>query len=87
MTTYHAKLQDGGRIVIPAKLRKELGIKVGDEVSISRHADGALRLSTRQIAANNLRKMLAKHMKEGESLVDSLLKDRRNELRRESKKP
>ena len=34
--TYHAKVIAGGKIVIPAILRRELGIKDGDSVSFDR---------------------------------------------------
>lgn len=34
--TYHAKVIAGGKIVIPADLRRELGIKDGDSVSLDR---------------------------------------------------
>ena len=32
--TYHAKVIAGGKIVIPADLRREFGIKDGDSVSL-----------------------------------------------------
>jgi AbrB family transcriptional regulator (stage V sporulation protein T) len=34
--TYHAKVIAGGKIVIPAELRREFGIKDGDSVAIER---------------------------------------------------
>lgn len=37
--TYHAKVIAGGKIVIPAKLRREFGIKDGDSVVIERDGD------------------------------------------------
>ena len=42
--TYHAKVIAGGKIVIPADLRRELGINDGDTVVIERTDDGALSL-------------------------------------------
>ncbi|MDQ2892570.1 MAG: AbrB/MazE/SpoVT family DNA-binding domain-containing protein [Pseudomonadota bacterium] len=38
--TYHAKVIAGGKIVIPADLRRELGIKDGDSVVIEGGANG-----------------------------------------------
>ncbi len=38
--TYHAKLIKGGKIVIPAALRRELGIKDGDRLVIERSGSG-----------------------------------------------
>lgn len=40
--TYHAKVIAGGKIVIPAELRRELGIKDGDSVVMERATDGAV---------------------------------------------
>lgn len=40
--TYHAKVIAGGKIVIPASLRRELGIRDGDSVVIEREAGGLL---------------------------------------------
>lgn len=34
--TYHAKVISGGKIVIPADIRRELGIKDGDSLVIER---------------------------------------------------
>lgn len=38
--TYHAKLIKGGKIVIPAELRRELGFADGDILVIEREGDG-----------------------------------------------
>ncbi len=38
--TYHAKVIAGGKIVIPADLRRELGIKDGDSVVMELGLDG-----------------------------------------------
>ena len=38
--TYHAKVIAGGKIVIPADLRRDLGLKDGDSVVLERSADG-----------------------------------------------
>lgn len=44
--TYHAKVIAGGKIVIPAELRRELGIKDGDSLAIERESDGSLVIKT-----------------------------------------
>ncbi|MBB4154932.1 AbrB family looped-hinge helix DNA binding protein [Sphingomonas jinjuensis] len=38
--TYHAKVIAGGKIVIPADLRREFGIKDGDSVVLEGGKDG-----------------------------------------------
>lgn len=43
------RLTEGGRVVIPAKLREELGLHVGDELLL-RVEEGELRFITRQQA-------------------------------------
>lgn len=44
--TYHAKVIAGGKIVIPAELRRELGIKDGNSVVIERDDRGQLVLKS-----------------------------------------
>lgn len=46
--SYSAKVISGGKIVIPAKLRRELGIKDGDTLVIDRDDKGALVLKSYQ---------------------------------------
>ena len=44
--TYQAKVIAGGKIVIPAELRREFGIKEGDSLVLERSADGGIVLKT-----------------------------------------
>jgi AbrB family looped-hinge helix DNA binding protein len=44
--TYHAKVIAGGKIVIPADLRREFGIKDGDSIVLERADDGTISLKT-----------------------------------------
>lgn len=44
--TYHAKVIAGGEIVIPADLRRELGIKDGDTLVIERMSQGGAAVRT-----------------------------------------
>ena len=44
--TYHAKVIAGGKVVIPADLRRELHIKDGDSLVFDRDAAGAITLRT-----------------------------------------
>jgi AbrB family looped-hinge helix DNA binding protein len=75
-----AKLSKEGRLLIPAEFRKELGIKPGDEVAMSIR-DGALHVTTHEIALAKLREMF----KNGPS-VDEFLEWRREEARLEEEK-
>ena len=44
--TYHAKVFAGGKIVIPAELRRDLGIKEGDSLVIERGEEGGMSIKT-----------------------------------------
>lgn len=46
-----ARLDDRGRIVLPAGLRRELGLEPGDDLLVTREAAGVLRLVDRRAAA------------------------------------
>ncbi len=49
-----ARLDERGRLVLPAELRRRLGLRAGDEVRISEQADGVLRVESRRAAARAL---------------------------------
>jgi AbrB family looped-hinge helix DNA binding protein len=76
------KISDGGRVVIPAQLRRALGLEVGDEVII-RVADGELRILTRKEAVKRAQSIVAGKVNKGRSLVDELAKERRAEAANE----
>lgn len=44
--TYHAKVIAGGKIVIPADLRREFGIKDGDTLILDKDESGRLSIMT-----------------------------------------
>lgn len=70
--TYHAKVIAGGKIVIPADLRRELGIKDGDSVVIERMDDGvSLRREDPDTALQRVRDAFKGYS------VDQFLRDRR----------
>jgi AbrB family looped-hinge helix DNA binding protein len=47
--TYHSKLIKGGKIVIPAQLRRELGFADGDTIVIDREGESLTLKSYRQV--------------------------------------
>ena len=69
---------EGGRIVIPAKLRRAMGLKPGDSVTL-RLEDGDLRVTTRREAIRRARRLLRQYVPEGVSLVDELSAEKRRE--------
>ena len=72
----------GGRIVIPADFRRELGAEVGDEV-ILRLTDGEVHILTRSQAIRKAQALVRGGVPKGRSLVKELLQERRKEARRE----
>lgn len=76
------KVGPGGRIVIPAPMRHELGIEPGDSITL-RIEDGDLRIVSRQAALRRIRERLKKKVPPGVSLADELIKERRAEAARE----
>lgn len=82
MNGVSAKIAEGGRLVIPAEYRRELGLQVGDEVII-RVEDGELRILTRAEAVRRAQALVRKHVQEGRSLVNELSAERHAETKRE----
>ena len=77
------KVSDGGRVVIPAELREKHGIEVGDNVFWSESPDGGLLLSSRQAAIRRIQAIASKYKKPGVSVVDELIRERRDEAAQE----
>lgn len=82
MASRAVKIVDGGKLVIPASFRRELGIAVGDTVIVE-VSDGELRVRSRNAALVNARRMMRQIVPEGVSLVDELIADRRADAARE----
>ena len=76
------RVNENGRLVIPAAFRKALQIKAGDEV-VLRLEDDELRISTLKRRLERAQRMLKRHLKPGESLVEELILERREAARRE----
>jgi AbrB family looped-hinge helix DNA binding protein len=77
-----ARLDARGRLVLPAELRRRLGLHAGDEVRISEETDGALRVETRRAAAQALIGLAGTAE---ESAVDELTAERNRETELEER--
>jgi len=77
-----ARVNENGRVVIPAALRKALGINIGDQV-VLRVEDDELRISTLQRRIERAQRLVRQHVKPGTSLVDELIAERREAAKRE----
>jgi AbrB family looped-hinge helix DNA binding protein len=76
------RVNENGRVVIPAPYRKALGIKPGDEV-ILRMEDDELRITTMQRRIERAQRRVRQYIKPGVSLVDELIAERREAAKRE----
>lgn len=77
-----ARVNENGRVVIPASFRKALGIKVGDEV-VLRIEDDELRISTMSRRIERAQRLLRERTKSGRSVVDEFIRERREAGRNE----
>lgn len=82
MSDVSTKIAAGGRIVIPAHFRRELGADVGDEV-ILRLVGGEVHILTRSQAIRKAQELVRKAVPSSRSLVKELLEERRKESARE----
>jgi AbrB family looped-hinge helix DNA binding protein len=76
------RINENGRVVIPAAFRKALGINPGDEV-ILRLEDDELRITTMKRRIERAQRHVRKYVKPGVSLVDELIAERREAAKRE----
>ncbi len=75
------QIGSGGRLVVPAKFRKALKIKAGDEL-VLRLENDSLRLIPLHQAVSQAQQKVKKYVPEGISLVDTLIQERREEAGR-----
>ena len=77
--SYQAKLIKGGKIVIPAELRRELGFKEGDRLIIEREGNSAVLKTYEQVVREvqaEIRRLIGPYKG---SIVDELIAERRAE--------
>lgn len=76
------RVATNGRVVIPARVRKELGLESGGEIILERQENG-YRLTTRRQRIEEAQKYLRRFVKPGRSVVDELIKERREAAKHE----
>ncbi len=84
MATYHTTISSKGQVIIPAELRKRLGLKKGIR-AIWREDGGQLVLSTMARVLDEVQGSL-KPRRDQPSMFEELLKERTREREREKKK-
>lgn len=80
--SYTAKMFGGGKVVIPAPLRKQLNLKAGDRVLMDLE-DGKIVLRSQAQAIRDAQAWVRSFVPEEVSLVDELIAERRGESERE----
>jgi len=82
LLTEQVQVDSAGRVVLPARFRRDLGIDAGDSVTITLE-DDVLRVRTIQASLKKARVLMRETNPDGHSLVDELIAERRAEAERE----
>jgi AbrB family looped-hinge helix DNA binding protein len=77
-----ARLNENGRIVIPAAMRKQMGLKTGDAVLMTLE-DGVLRIESHRARIRKIQEEFKQFARPGVLVSDELVADRREEARQE----
>jgi AbrB family looped-hinge helix DNA binding protein len=73
----------GGRIVIPAEIRKRLRLKKGERFDIEVDADDSMRITSRSQSLRRAQQLFRQHVPEGTPVVDGFIAERRKEAENE----
>lgn len=79
IATTMTKLGGGGRVVIPADFRRQLGIEVGDQL-IVRLEDNVICLITPDQAVKQAQNLVRKYVPKEDLLSEELIHDRKAEV-------
>ena len=82
MNSIMTRIGEGGRVVVPARYRKVLGLEPGDDVILVLE-DGEVRITTLPSVIQRAQEIVRRCNPEGRSLVDELIRERRDEAARE----
>ena len=79
---YDIPVQENGRMILPAALRRRLGIEKGDRLVVE-DRDGSVSLTTARERRRRAQRIAAKYARAGGGAVDAFLEDKRAEVERE----
>lgn len=79
---FRVLLGDRGRLVLPAAIRKRLNLRAGDQLLVTVHPDGSLRVTSPQGVVRQTRGLYRRPAGH-RSLTDELIAERRAEVKRE----
>jgi AbrB family looped-hinge helix DNA binding protein len=75
---FKSRINENGRIVIPAEIRKSMGLKAGDTVVMTL-TEGVLRIESQRVKIQRIQEDFKKFAKPGKRASDELVADRREE--------
>jgi bifunctional DNA-binding transcriptional regulator/antitoxin component of YhaV-PrlF toxin-antitoxin module len=82
MSTFHVRVVDGGKIVIPAALRRKYGFEVGKTLVVD-DGDGVVTIRSLDDAVAAAQAIMARVAAPDRRLSDEIISERRAEARRE----
>jgi AbrB family looped-hinge helix DNA binding protein len=77
------KIIEGGKLVIPAAMRKAMGIARGDTVVVELLPDGELRVRPLASAVREAQAIVRSSVRPARSLADELMRERKRDAVRE----
>jgi len=77
------KIIEGGKLVIPASMRRAMGISRGDTVVVELLPEGELRVRPLASAIREAQEIVRNSVKRGRSLADELMSERKEDAARE----
>ena len=75
-------LGESGRIVLPAAIRKEMGLKAGDRLTVTSDT-GAIRILSRKMALESIRAGIIRQRGSLDGILDEFLAEKHEEAARE----
>jgi AbrB family looped-hinge helix DNA binding protein len=78
----HTRINENGRVVIPAPFRRALGINSGDAI-VLRIENDELRITTLRQRLAKAQRIVSAHVSKKTSLVEELIAERREAAKRE----
>jgi len=82
MTSVRLRVNENGRVVLPAPFRKALNIRPGDQV-LARLEGGEVRITTLKRRIERAQSHVRQFVKPGRSLSDELIAERREAAKHE----